>query len=433
MEKDVAKLLLFAFLVRLAIAPFSAHLWDMAMIQESLYLTLRGDNVYSYVYERSVRLQNATGLPLFFEGYAYPPHLTYLLLPFYLLYLSLGGDPRPIKIESNAALSLVPEEGFVASNDVFLFLAIVKLPLILADLVIVYLLSRRSTEIAAAYAFSPYVLMISAAWGMFDGLVGLFLLLALIFAERGKFFLSGLSFGLSLAKPYSLFSLPPFLLYSYRKGWGAIVAFSIGFLAGQLPTLAPLLLSPQEFLYTAFLFHGLRNPSGMTPLRALVLAEDSQLTSAALSAYSVLFLLSYLALVALMFKNGAGLPEGVLVTMSFFLGFSKVVHEQYFLSLFPLLLLCHQRRAKTVELLFLTYTVFNSALYLLTLPILFIMDYGVLTLKHEITYYDIGTFAIGALVPAVFFGFSVVNVYVNLKTILEFLAGEKICEKSRAM
>ncbi|MCX8165917.1 MAG: hypothetical protein N3D79_04960 [Acidilobaceae archaeon] len=433
MEKDVKKLLLFAFLLRIAVAPFSAHLWDMAMIQESLYLTLQGESVYSYVYEKSVKLQNATGLPLFFEGYAYPPHLTCFLFPFYLLYLSLGGDPRPIKIESNAALSLVPEEGFVASLDVFLFLAIIKLPLLLADLIIVYLLSRRSMEIATVYAFSPYALIISAAWGMFDGLVGLFLLLALILAERGMPFLSGFSFGLSMVKPYSLFALPPFLFYFYRHNIGALAKFSLGFLAGQLPTFAPLLLSPQEFLYTSFLFHGLRNPSGMTPLRALVVAEDSHLASALLSAYSVLFLFSYLLLLFLMFRRGTNLPEGVLVTMSFFLGFNKVIHEQYFLSLFPLLLLYHQKRARTMELLYLTYTILNSALYLLTLPLLFVMDYEVLSLKYEATHYGLGALAMGALVPTVFFAFSVINVLMNLKTIMEFLSGEMVCEKSRAL
>ncbi|MCX8195824.1 MAG: hypothetical protein N3F67_01925 [Acidilobaceae archaeon] len=427
MEKDLAKVLLFALLLRLAIAPFSAHLWDVAMIQESLYLTVSGENVYKFVYEKSVRLQNATGLPLFFEGYAYPPHLMVIMLPYYLLYLSLGGDPRPIKIESDAALSLVPEEGFVASVDVFLFLLIIKAPLIGADLVITYLLWNRRRELAALYAFSPYVILISAAWGMFDGLVALCLLLAILFAERGALVLSGLAYGLSLMKPYSLLALPPFIAFAFRKGPRALAGFSLGFLASQLPTLAYLLLSPQEFFHVTLLFHSLRPPSGLTPLKALSFAEDSRLTFL-LNLYFIAFVLTYLFMLTAIVRRGVGLQESVLASLSFFLAFGKVVHEQYYLSLFPLALLCQERKARALEALFLLYLTVNSALYLLSLPLLFVMDYGVLLAKQEITYYGLGSYALSAIYPVVLFFLSVVNVYLNLKLILELVSQEEKCE-----
>ena len=89
MEKAL-KIALVAATLRLLVAPFFGHLWDIKTLQETLYYTLKGENVYTLVYSLSRKVSESTGQPLFYEGFAYPPHITLILIPFYTLYLTLG-------------------------------------------------------------------------------------------------------------------------------------------------------------------------------------------------------------------------------------------------------------------------------------------------------------------------------------------------------
>ena len=64
------RIVLLAVAVRLAIAPFFMHAGDVGTIYESSIMVLKGENIYDYVYARTLQIQNVTGLPVFFEGYA---------------------------------------------------------------------------------------------------------------------------------------------------------------------------------------------------------------------------------------------------------------------------------------------------------------------------------------------------------------------------
>lgn len=181
---DRVKYVLIAFCVRFALAPFFAHLWDMNTIQSTVYATSNGINIYDLVYQRTLELRLVTGNPsVFYEGYAYLPHALLLYYPFYLLYLSLGLNPLPIAGVSD------PSSLFSVSflqPDAYLFLLIMKLPIIIIDSIIVFVLFSKNTKAAKLYALSPYVIFITGIWGMFDSLVALMLLLSILTLSKGQ-------------------------------------------------------------------------------------------------------------------------------------------------------------------------------------------------------------------------------------------------------
>ena len=66
MDKRI-KIVLAALTVRLVIAPFFMHAGDLGTIYESSAIALNGGNLYSFVYQQTLLMQHATGLPVFFE------------------------------------------------------------------------------------------------------------------------------------------------------------------------------------------------------------------------------------------------------------------------------------------------------------------------------------------------------------------------------
>ncbi|MEM1758680.1 MAG: hypothetical protein QXJ65_04765 [Acidilobaceae archaeon] len=429
MDEDLKRIIVLALILRLIIAPFTGHLWDLATIQDSLYYTVRGDNVYELTYRLSMKIQNATDLPIFHERYAYLPQLIYILLPFYNLYLYIGGDPRPIKITSGpTGISLVYEENFYLSTDVFLFSAIIKMPFILADILIVYILGRVNRRLALVYALSSYSILISAIWGMFESIIALALILAIILVYRGKFTLAGLVYGFSLIKLYTMLTFPPIFIYLYkRSGFKSIVEFMSGLIISQIPSIAYLILSPREFIYSIIVFHALRPPSGLTPLRALNLLEDLYLSSIILSIYTLASILIYSLILYYISRSKLGLSIIISIILLYFLTFSKVVHEQYYLSLYPLLLLIDYRRARVIEVLFVTYTLLNTGIFLAIPPILFVIDYRFIEFKSDFIYGDLGI-ALGYVVgPLLFFSLAVITFTILLKTLVDLTRGNVEC------
>jgi hypothetical protein len=94
------RIILLAAAVRLALAPFFMHAADLGTLYESSAMVLRGENVYAYVYGRTLELQGATGLPVFFEGYAYHPLLVHFFVPFYWFFTLIAGS-SPVMISAN--------------------------------------------------------------------------------------------------------------------------------------------------------------------------------------------------------------------------------------------------------------------------------------------------------------------------------------------
>jgi hypothetical protein len=363
---------LLAALLRLLVAPFLGHLWDIKTMQETVYYTLKGENVYTLVYTLSRRVSESTGQPLFYEGYAYLPHLALILTPFYIVYIALGGDPQPIRASGVIVTGLVYEPQLYMSKDVFLFMTLIKMPMIVADSLIVYILGKRDLRVAVVYALSPYAILITGAWGMFESLIALSLLLSMMLIERGRYVLSGIAYGFSLIKLHPILALPVFISNLRGKGFRALASFTIGLIISQIPTLLFLLLDPQSFVNTVLLFHILRQPSGLTPLRMLNLAENLTLTSIVSLLHTAVSIAAYTAIIVYVFKGGVSLVRGVTLTILYFLAFSKVVHEQYYLSVYPLLLQLRMREARLIETLFLAYTLINTGLFLTSPTLLFL-------------------------------------------------------------
>lgn len=423
MEKAL-KLALLAAALRIIVAPFFAHIWDVATIQETMFYTLSGENVYKLVYALSEKVQESTGLQtLFYEGYAYLPHLIPIIFPFYALYLLIGGDPRPIKgVEGSLAVSLYYEVNFHMSKDIFLFLSIVKLPMIIADSLIVYILYRTGYGKAAAiYALSPYSIFITGMWGMFDSIVALCLLLTLIFLNRQKHALAGLLYGFSLVKIYAAILLPAILVYLLRRGKRQLIMFLAGFTVSQAPTLLFALLDFKSMLYSVLLVHIFRQPSGLTPLRVLNLAENVEVSIAVGMAHAAVSMLVYTALLYVLVKHRVDMWNAFTILLLYFLAFSKVVHEQYYLSLYPLMLLKDEGRARVLEALFLVYGAVNVGVFLLAPVALFIVDYRYVKLHSSIVYSDLGLLVVNVVGPMLMFALSVTAFMVIVKILLNSL------------
>ncbi len=421
MEKAL-RVALLAALLRLLVAPFLGHLWDIKTMQETVYYTLKGENVYTLVYTLSRRVSESTGQPLFYEGYAYLPHLALILTPFYIVYIALGGDPQPIRASGVIVTGLVYEPQLYMSKDVFLFMTLIKMPMIVADSLIVYILGKRDLRVAVVYALSPYAILITGAWGMFESLIALSLLLSMMLIERGRYVLSGIAYGFSLIKLYPILALPVFILNLRGKGFRALASFTIGLIISQIPTLLFLLLDPQSFVNTVLLFHILRQPSGLTPLRMLNLAENLTLTSIVSLLHTAISIATYTAIIVYVFKGGVSLVRGVTLAILYFLAFSKVVHEQYYLSVYPLLLQLRMREARLIETLFLAYTLINTGLFLTSPTLLFLIDYRLLQIHTSIVYGDLGYISINVVGPLVTSLISIITFLVIVKTMLNIAA-----------
>lgn len=200
-----------AFLIRVVLAPWVAHMGDLGAFM-------------------------GWGKRLATEGPAGFWNDDYWCdyLPGYLLILQAMGE---IAIHLPAKLALFK----VGSTTVSLPLHILlfKLPNLLADVVSAYLIWRLTREktgrrhlwIPAAYLFNPAVLLNSTLWGQADSIHALGLLGGLYLLTQRRVLLSSLVLGYALAiKPHSLVLLPFALVYAIRQRmpwWRTVLAVVI--------------------------------------------------------------------------------------------------------------------------------------------------------------------------------------------------------------
>jgi hypothetical protein len=331
--EERSRIVLVAVAVRLVIAPFFMHAGDMGTIYESSIMALKGMNVYDFVYAKTLQLQNTTGLPVFFEGYAYHPLLIYFFVPFYWLFSLIAGP------------SLVMIDGHYPSLPVLVYpwtpvlLLMLKLPIVLADALVVYLLAGIDPRKARIYAFCPYVIFISVVWGMFDGLVALFLLASYLAASRNNV-LSGVFYGLSLMKLYTAVLLPlyVFRLFGKRR---ALVEFLGGFSLTLLPVAYFLIVNPSSIWNVLVTFQGARLMGGVNLYNFIWIVQDLPFDLAISMIPNILLLAGVLWLIPKLGRN-APLLESTLAIMLIYFLFGKVINEQFLVSIFPLILLCKE-------------------------------------------------------------------------------------------
>jgi hypothetical protein len=331
--EERSRIVLLAAAVRLAIAPFFMHAGDVGTIYESSIMALKGLNPYDFVYAMTVQMQNAAGLPVFFEGYAYHPLLIYFFAPFYWLFTLIAGT-GPVMIDGH-----YPSVPVLIYPWTPLLLVMLKIPIILADLLVVYLLAGMDTRKAEIYAFCPYVIFIGVVWGMFDALVGLFLLSSYLVSSRSNF-LSGLFYGLSLLKLYTVVLLPLYVvrLFGRRR---AFVEFIGGLTLTLLPVAYYLVVSPVSIWNVLVTFQGTRLMGGVNLYNFIWIVPDLWFDLAVSMIPNILLVIALYYLIA-KFGRKAPLLESILAIMFAYFLFGKVINEQFLVSIFPLILLSRE-------------------------------------------------------------------------------------------
>jgi len=249
-------ILALGLLARLFLAPFTGNPWDMYVwIQSGRDFLEHQINPYDVLYYKSI----SSGR--YFAWYGYPPVWFFSIIQSYFLY------------------TLLPWRNLESA-----YLAI-KAPLIATDLLVGYIiymqLERKighkvALVAASAYILNPYVIWISAGWGIHDNFCAVFTLIAYIAYANGHPKTSATSLGLAIAsKQYSIFALPAFLLFkpktSSRLTYLIITAFAP--LAVSLPFLV---WNYRSYLFM-WEFQAFRNPRGVTYWGALWLLHGFRL------------------------------------------------------------------------------------------------------------------------------------------------------------
>lgn len=235
-------------LVRLFLAPFTGNPWDMYVwIQAGRDFLEHQINPYDILYYKSI----STGS--YFAWYGYPPVWFFSIIQSYFLYTLL-----PWKNSEIAYLSI-------------------KAPLIAVDLLVGYIIytqlrnkieHKAALVAASAYVLNPYVIWISAGWGIHDNFCAIFTLLAYITYVNGHPKTSAMSLGLAIAsKQYSIFALPAFLLFKPKTSSRLkyLITTALVPLAVSLPFL---IWNYRSYLFMLE-FQVFRNPRGITYWGAL--------------------------------------------------------------------------------------------------------------------------------------------------------------------
>lgn len=365
MEKRI-KIVLAALIVRLAIAPFFMHAGDLGTIYESSAIALNGGNLYNFVYQQTLQMQHATGLPVFFEGYAYHPLLIYFFVPFYWMYTLIAG-PGPVIIGGH-----FPSLPVLIYPWALAAIFMLKIPIIVADVAVVYLLSGFDSKKAEIYAFCPYVIFISVVWGMFDAIVAIFLLLSYLTSLKNSYALSGFTYGLSLVKLYTIVLLPLFVVRLWGQ-WKELGKFLLGFSVTLLPVVYYLIVSPAAFWNVLVGFQGSRVMGGVNLYNFVWIIPDVRFDLLLSMIPSILLAIS-VAVIILRYGRKLALLEAILAVMLVSFVFGKVLNEQFLVSIFPLMLLCKKcdSRLWVAPLIFIFL---RSPFYYFAIPILWTSPY----------------------------------------------------------
>lgn len=312
--------------IRLAIAPFFMHTWDIGTIYESSQQFLNGQDVYTYVAQMTSMLRENTNMPFYYYGFAYLPQTLFIFAPFYRLYTSVF----PIE---NALDFRTVEFSY---PQLFVFLFLIKIPLILGDTLVIYLLSKRDPKAGLFYALNPYVLFITVFWGNFDPLIGLFLLASyLCFDQRRS--LSGFMYGLSLVKLYPAVLLPLLIAKSLHS-WRELTKFLLGLLAASLPVVYYLIYAPYSFL-DVMLFQGARPVNGINICHVVLSVQGIFLQTAITRIASIVLATAVLFSTLIALKRRLPLLNAIVVLLLAYMIFAPVTNEQHLAALMPLALL----------------------------------------------------------------------------------------------
>jgi hypothetical protein len=362
MRREALKLAIIAVAIRLVIAPFFMHTWDVTTILISTDQFLKGINPYQYVLQQLEALYDATGLHLPYYGFLYLPHVLLVYTPFYGAYLALFRDAPLVGGHGDiyTGLKLIYPQLYYA-------LLLIKLPVIFADGAVTYLLYRKSVRAAKIYAFSPYVIVITSMWGNFDPLIGLLLLLSSLTFERHRM-LSGLLYGFSCMKFYTIVCLGAFLPRLIRQP-KEMLRFLAGCVISQVPTLWFLARDPNAFL-SALILQATRPINGVNIYYSMAAVRGLEQVQFLTKIITLIFVGAVIAVSIHYARRKVDLNEAITGLMLTYVVFAPVTNEQLLAAIIPVGLLSKNFSHK-LTVFPLLYIAFNSTYHYFAIPIFY--------------------------------------------------------------
>ena len=227
-KKERIVLIIIGLLILLLLAPWTEQRFD------NYVQRLWGSTVYQYSF-----LPFYPTMPVDYPPtlrYSYPPVLLYIILTLFPIWLSTSGyvfPPNPSSLWIHGLdvnniferyRSFVPQS--LPTLDLLL-----KLPNIIASIGIAIVLSKffadskQKNTILLLWLFNPFIIYISAVWGLADALCAFLATLSVYFLLKKRNLLSSLILASAIAtKLYPIFFVIPILIYLY-KNQGKIAFF----------------------------------------------------------------------------------------------------------------------------------------------------------------------------------------------------------------
>ena len=218
-----SQVLLIGLLVRLLIAPFLAHPFD----------------VYRFYFNGQSLINGTLHLSFFLVPYRYAFFLFAFPAGYAFNFITtlIGNTTIPLSSINPALIPGPPWDISLVPGPIFDLL--VKAPLILSDAIIAWILfliiqkqlgsEKLAVAASAAWFLNPFVIWISSAWGMWDTLPALFTVLALYFVLEDRFYLATAATILAFAmKLYPVVVVVPLLILVSRRSEKRVICNMLG-------------------------------------------------------------------------------------------------------------------------------------------------------------------------------------------------------------
>lgn len=205
-------ILILSIVGQLVLAVLFGHFYDMRIFMATGYLVGTGQNPY-VAQDLTAIFNNSFNGGMTSVGY--PP-------------------PWPL------VLGLIFRSVFPAFPNLIIYNLAIKIPIILANIGLAYLvadilknLGAAAVVIRRAWIFmllSPFLLYFATAWGQFDSIVALLALLSLVLLNTGKVFRSAILLALAISlKPIAIPLIPVVLIYQLGKSPRRTISYLIVF------------------------------------------------------------------------------------------------------------------------------------------------------------------------------------------------------------
>jgi len=247
---------LLSVLVQLLVAPFLVHDWDGFVFTRTVRDFLAGATPYATVEADPIYIHMGQSWPPLNTWYAYPPLPLLLMTPTLAVAFASAAGPWLVRLALKVPF-IVGTLGLAWTGE--------KLVRSASD-------ERSAEQWERLILLNPFLLFVSAAWGMFDAWMVAFLLLSILLLETRRVWLAGAAFGAaSLVKLFPLFAAPAFLVYvalRWRRGAAMrFVAAAVG--TFTLVCLPFAITHPKGFMLQVLGMHLQRAPQGLSVLSVI--------------------------------------------------------------------------------------------------------------------------------------------------------------------